>query len=162
MGGAFHHVLDHLHQPHLHAVVGVVDALHAVGLQFADFLGSDGAATAAEDADMRGAAFGQHVDHVLEVFDMPALIGRQRDGVGVFLQGRAHDVLDAAVMAQVDHFSALPLDQATHDVDRRVVPVEQAGGGDETQRRVVVLRGGEIGSRRAHARPHVHLNKRQL
>jgi hypothetical protein len=47
---ARHHVLDHLHQAHLHAVVGVVDALDAVGLQLADLLRGDGAAAAAEHA----------------------------------------------------------------------------------------------------------------
>ncbi len=53
--GARHQVFDHRHQAHLHAVVRVVDALDAVGLQFLDFIGRDGAATAAEHADMAGA-----------------------------------------------------------------------------------------------------------
>jgi hypothetical protein len=39
-----------------------------------------------------------------------------------------------AVVAEVDHFRALRLDQPAHDVDRGVVAVEQAGGGDEAQR----------------------------
>ncbi len=54
--------------------------------------------------------------------------------VGVFLQRRAHDVLDCAVVAEVDDFGALRLDQAAHDVDRGIVAVEQAGRGDEAQR----------------------------
>ena len=63
--------------------------------------------------------------------------------VGVFLQRRADHVLDAAVVAQVDDFRALRLDQPAHDVDGGVVAVEQAGGGDEAQRRAVfVKRGG--------------------
>ena len=66
-------------RPMLHAVVGVVDALDAVGLQLGDFLGRDRAAAAAEHADVRGAAFSQHVDHVLEVLDVAALVRRQRD-----------------------------------------------------------------------------------
>ena len=48
LAGTRHHVLDHLHQPHFHAVVGVVDALDAVGFELADFLGRDGAAAAGE------------------------------------------------------------------------------------------------------------------
>ena len=35
-GGAQHDVLDHFHQTHVHAVVGVVDALDAVVLQLGD------------------------------------------------------------------------------------------------------------------------------
>gem|GEM_PF-6008912 len=150
VAGAPDHVLDHLHQPHLHAVVGVVDALHAVGLQFADLLRGDGAAATTEHADVAGAALAQHVHHVLEVLDMAALVGRQRDGVGVFLQRRADHVFHRAVVAQVDHFRALRLDQPAHDVDGRVMAVEQAGGGDETQRAGFRLRLREVGGRSTH------------
>ncbi len=66
---------------------------------------------------------------------MAALVRTQRDRVGVFLQRRTHHVLDAAVVAEMDHLGALRLDQAAHDVDRRVVAVEQARGRDEAQRR---------------------------
>ncbi len=146
-----HHVLDHFHQAHLHAVVRVVDALHAVGLQFGDLFRGDGAATAAEHAHVAGAAFLQHVDHVLEVLDVPALITGQRDAVGVFLQRGAHDILDAAVVAQVDHLRTLALDQPPHDVDGGVVPVEQAGRGHEAQRCTVGLGGGELAGGCTHA-----------
>jgi hypothetical protein len=89
----------------------------------------------AEHADVAGVAFLQHVDHVLEVLDVSALVAGQGDAVGVFLQGGADHVLDAAVVAQVHHFRALGLDQAAHDVDGRIVAVEQAGRGDESQGR---------------------------
>ncbi len=119
----------------MHAVVRVVDALDAVVLQFLDLVQRDGAAAAAEHADVLGAALAQQVDHVLEELDVPALVGRNGDGVGVFLDGRAHDVQHAAVVAQVNDFRALRLDQPAHDVDGGVVAVEQRGGGDEAQRR---------------------------
>ncbi len=51
----------------------------------------------------------------------------------VLLQRGAHHVLDRAVVAEVDHLRALRLDDPPHDVDRRVVAIEQAGRGDETQ-----------------------------
>jgi hypothetical protein len=158
---ACHHVLDHLHQAHAHAVVRVVDALHAVVLQLADLLGRDGAATAAEHADVAGAALAQHVDHVLEVLDVATLVTGERDRVGVLLQRGAHHVLDAPVVAEVDHFGALGLDEAAHDVDRGVMPVEQAGGGHEAQGRRLGVDVGEVGGWRAHGalqndgdRPH--------
>ena len=112
----------------------MVDALDAVGFEFADLLGRDRAAATGEHADVRGVAFTQHVDHVFQVLDMPALVAGQGDGVGVFLQRGADHVLDRTVVPEMDDFRALCLDQAAHDVDRRVVPVEQAGGGDEAQR----------------------------
>jgi hypothetical protein len=76
----------------------------------------------------------------------------QRDAVGVFLQRGAHDVLDAAVVAQVHDFRALRLDQPAHDVDRRIVAVEQAGRGNEAQRRRLGVRfaGGNVACCRAH------------
>src|SRR5690606_27575691 len=138
-----HHILDHRHQPHVHAVVGVVDALDAVGLELADLLGGDGAAAAGEDLDVAGVALAQHIDHVLEVLDVAALVAGQGDAVGILLQRGADHVLDAAVVAQVHDLGALRLDQPAHDVDRGVVAVEQAGGGDEAQRgRGLGLRGG--------------------
>src|SRR3546814_20814734 len=51
---AAHHVLDHFHQAQLHAVVGVVDALDAVGFQLPALFGRDGAAAAADHADAPG------------------------------------------------------------------------------------------------------------
>ena len=144
------HVADHLHQAHLHAIVGVVDAFDAVGLQLADLLGGDGAATAAEHADMRRPALAQHVHHVLEVLHVPALVAGQGDGVGILLQRRADHILHAAVVAQVDDLGALGLDQPAHDVDRRVVAVEQAGGSDEAQRGRIGAGRGDLAGERAH------------
>src|SRR5690606_35158540 len=72
--------------------------------------------------------------------------------VGVLLQGRPYHVLDAAVVAQVHHFHALGLDQPAHDVDGRVVAVEQAGGGDEAQRGAFGLGLGKLVGGSAHGR----------
>ena len=74
----------------------------------------------------------QQVDHVLEVLDVPALVAADRDALHVFLQRRGDDVVDAAVVAEVDDLGSHALQDAPHDVDRRVVAVEQAGGGDES------------------------------
>ncbi len=119
-----HHIFNHFYQSHLHAVVGVVDALNAVRFQLADFLWGDGAATTSEHADMRRVALFQHIHHVFEVFNMATLVGRQRDGIGIFLQCRPHHVFHAAVMPQMNNFCALRLNQAAHDIDRGIVAIE--------------------------------------
>ena len=131
---AAHDVLDHRHQAHLHAVVGVVDALDAVVLQLADLLGRDRAAAAAEHPDVAGAALAQHVDHVLEVLDVAALVAATARCRRRLPAARRAPRPRRAVVAQVHHLDALRLDQPAHDVDRGVVAVEQAGGGDEAQR----------------------------
>jgi len=84
----------------------VVDAFDAVGFEFLDFAGGDGAATAAEDGDVADAFVIEAVDEVAEVFVVAALVGGDGDGVGVFLDGGADDVVDAAVVAEVDDFGA--------------------------------------------------------
>ena len=63
--------------------------------------------------------------------ELGALVGADRDAVGVLLDGSPDDVLDAAVVAEMDHLGALRLDQAPHDVDRRVMAVEQGRRRDE-------------------------------
>ena len=65
---------------------------------------------------------------------MPALIGRNRDALYVFLDRGVDDIGDGAVMAQVDDLGARTLQNSAHDVDRRIMAVEQAGGGDKADR----------------------------
>ena len=148
---ALHDVVDHRRQAHLQAVVGVVDPLDAVGLELRDLLRRDRAAAAAEHENVLPALLRQPVDHVAEELDVPALVGTDRDRVGVFLHGGADDLVDAAVVAQVDHLGAAVLDHPPHDVDRRVVTVEERGGGHEPQRTGVL---GGAGSRILFGRGH--------
>ena len=138
---AHHHLADHSSQAHALAVLGAVDAAHAVVVQLADLGRHDHAAAAAEHLDVRAAALFQQVDHVLEVFDVAALVAADGDALSVFLQGGGHHVVDAAVVAQVDHFGAHALQDAAHDVDGGVVAVEQRCGGDEAH----LVRGAVFG-----------------
>lgn len=55
------------------------------------------------------------------------------------------NLLHTGVMAQVDHFAAGALQDAAHDVDGRVVAVEQAAGGDDAD-----FVGGGIGGNGIH------------
>ena len=102
----------------------VVNTFDAVFHQFADFLRRYRAAAAAEYLDMRCTEFGQAVDHVTEEFLMAALIGTNSNAVCIFLDRRSHDVVDATVMPKMNNFRPLRLDQATHNVDGRVMAVE--------------------------------------
>ena len=124
-------LVDHPLQSQALAVLGREDAGDAVRVQLVDLGRHDHAAAAAEDLDVRAAALAQQVEHVLEELDVAALVGRDRDAVRVFLQRAVDDLVDRAVVAEVDHFAARRLEDAPHDVDRRVVAVEQARRGDE-------------------------------
>jgi hypothetical protein len=52
----------------------VVDTLDAVGLELVDLGRRDRAAAAAEHANVLRAGLAEHVDHVLEVLDVTALV----------------------------------------------------------------------------------------
>src|SRR5207253_2288619 len=101
------------------------DVRDAVGMKLLDLRRQDGPAAAAVDAYVRSAALAQPIDEVLEEFDVPALIRRDRDGVRVLLDRRFDDLVDRAVVAEVDDLGAVRLEDAAHDVDRGIVAVEQ-------------------------------------
>src|SRR5438874_5846823 len=122
---ALEHVVDHALQAHLLAVLGRIDAHDTVGLKLANLLGHDHPAAAAEHPDVLPAPLAQEIDHVLEVLHVSALVGGHRDPLDVFLERGRHDLLDRAVVPQMDNFGTARLQDAAHDVDRGVVAVEK-------------------------------------
>ncbi|MNS70339.1 hypothetical protein D3C72_1036810 [compost metagenome] len=154
---ALHHVRDHAGQAHALAVLGAVDARHAVGLQLADLVRHDHAAAAAEHLDVLAAVLAQQIDHVFEVFDVPALIAGDGDALGILLQRGGHHLVHGAVVAQVDHLAAVGLEDAPHDVDRGVMAVEQRGGSYKPH--LVGRRGGRGGRHGALARGCARLGR---
>ena len=89
--GAFDHIVDHALQAELHTVLGRVDARHAIVLQVLDFRGNNHPAAAAEHRDMPGVVVPQHIHDVLEKFDVPPLVGADRNTLDIFLQGSLDD-----------------------------------------------------------------------
>ena len=133
----------------------MIDALDTVTHEIGDFLGRNRSATATEHANVAGAQFVQPVDHVAEELVVAALVGTDGDAVRILLDRGTDDVVDAAIMAKVDHFGALRLDQAAHDVDRGIMAVEQGCGRHKTQRRRTTLarHAGQIVGGSAHSWP---------
>ncbi len=56
---------------------------------------------------------------------MPALIRRHGNRIRILLNCSVYDFLHASVVAQVNHLNARGLNDASHDVYRRIVTVEQ-------------------------------------
>jgi hypothetical protein len=100
-------------------------------VQQVDLLAHDHPAPAAEDLDVAGAALAQQLDQVGEVLDVPTLVGRDGDPLDVFGDGRGGHLVDRPVVAEVHDLRALRLQDPPHDVDRRVVAVEEARRRDE-------------------------------
>ena len=125
--------VDHAGQAEALAVLGGED--RDAGLaQPGDLVVDDHAPAAADDPHVTGARGAQQLHEVLEVLHVPALVGRDRHALDVLLQRGVHDLLDRAVVAEVDHLAALALEDPPHDVDRGVVAVEQAARGDQADR----------------------------
>jgi hypothetical protein len=94
----------------------------------------DHPATAADHLHMTGALGAQQLDQVLEVLHVPALVRRHRDALHVLLDRRVDHLPHRPVVTQVHHLAALRLEDPAHDVDRGVVPVEQARGRHQPHR----------------------------
>jgi hypothetical protein len=63
-----------------------------------------------------------------------ALVRRDRDALDVLLDRRVDDLLDRAVVPEVDHLGPLGLEDPAHDVDGGVVAVEEARRGHQPDR----------------------------
>jgi hypothetical protein len=142
--GGLDHEVDHAVEAHLPSVFGGEDLGHAVRLERLDLARHDHPTTAAEDQDVGGIPLAQQVDHVAEELVVATLVGGDGDRLGILLDGGIDDLGDRAVVAEVDDLGAVGLKDPAHDVDRRVVAVEQRGGGHEADD---VLRGVGLGHR---------------
>ena len=146
------HVVDDPLEPELLSVRGRVDAFDPVAVQLLDFRGHDDAPAPAEHANAARPLLLQLVDEVLEVLEVPALVGAHRDRIGVFLHRRAHHFAHRAVVTEMDHLRARPLQNPAHDVDRGIVPVEEARRGHEAKGRHaqrILIRSLGIGKKRS-------------
>ena len=126
-----HHVVDHALQAEALAVRGRIEPLDAIGVELVHFLFCYNTAAAAENLDTPRAALMQQIDGIFEIFDMAALIGADGDALHILLDRGGDDFVDRAIVAEMDHFGARRLQDAPHDVDGRVMPVEQARRGHE-------------------------------
>ncbi len=68
--------------------------------------------------------FLQQIIHVFEILVVSALVGRHRNGIGIFLNGGIHHLFYTAVVPQVNHFYARGLDDAAHDVYGGIVSIK--------------------------------------
>jgi hypothetical protein len=77
--------------------------------------------------------FSKFVDQVFKVFDMPTLVRADCDGVCIFLDSSIHDFLHRSIVSQVDYFGTAGLQDTAHDIDSRIMAIEQARRGHEPQ-----------------------------
>ncbi|OQA04812.1 MAG: hypothetical protein BWY66_02863 [bacterium ADurb.Bin374] len=127
----FEDVRDHPLKTHFAAVFRRVDARDAYGMEFFGFLRQDDAAATAENQQVLPAGRIGAGAQIFEELHVAALVGADRDRMGVFLHGRLDDLADAAIVAEVDHLGTALLEQTSHDIHGDVVAVEKGGGCDD-------------------------------
>ncbi len=130
-GRLLEHLVDHPLETDGPAIVGREHLGHAARLEQLDLVAHDDPATARVDVHVTEPLLAEALHEVGEVLHVAALVGADGDAVHVFFERGTHHLVDRAVVAEVDHFGAAGLEDAADDVDRGVVTVEEAGGGDE-------------------------------
>ena len=103
-------------------------------MQLVDLVLHDHATTTAVHADVTDALVAQPFDQIREVLGVPTLVRADRQALHVLLQRRTHHLVDRTVVTEMDHLRPLRLQDAAHDVDRHIVPIEQARSSDEADR----------------------------
>jgi hypothetical protein len=72
----------------------------------------------------------EQVVHVLEKFHVPTLVGSDGNGLHILLDGTVYNFLNGSIVSQVDHLTACGLNDAPHDVNCGIVPIEERGRRD--------------------------------
>ena len=129
---ARHHVVDHALQPDTLTVLWRIDARDTIAVQLFYFVGHNDTATATEYLNVACLPLAQHIDHVLKVLDVAALIRADCNALHVFLYCRIDDLGNRAVMTEVNDLGTSPLQNSAHDVYRCIVSVKQTCGGDKS------------------------------
>ena len=83
----------------------------------------DGAAAAPENLDIVRAFFAQKIDNGREKFDVPTVVTRNANRPHVLLDGGTDDVGYWAVIAEINHFDAVPDELQVDRVDRAIVTI---------------------------------------
>ena len=96
----------------------------SVRFQFRDFVRNDNSPAAAKNLDMTASSLVEEIVHVLEVLEVPTLIGRDCYTPRVLLNGGLDDLQDGPIMTEVDDLGAPCQQQSTHDIDGSVVTIK--------------------------------------
>src|ERR1700737_1690176 len=75
--------------------------------------------------------FVQQVLHIFKEFQVSSLVGSDGDPLDIFLDGAFHYFRHRPVMSQVNDLSPLRLQEATHDIDRGIMTIEERSGRNE-------------------------------
>lgn len=109
-----------------------VDLGDTVCFQLLNLIRQNHTPTAGKYLDMASTLLLEEVIHVFEIFRVATLVAGHSNGLGIFLYGGIDHLFNAPVVAQVDHFTTCSLYDPAHDIDGRIMAIEEAGSGNDT------------------------------
>ena len=112
---------------------GKENLVHAFAFHCRGIVMGDGSAATAKDFDV-AAAFAQKSDNFREELDVSAVVTGNPDGAHVLLDGRAHNVADRTVIAEINDLDPVPDELQIDRIDRAVMPVANRDSGENTDR----------------------------
>ena len=109
----------------------MIQTSNAVSVEFFNFFWQDGTASTTKNLDVAGAFFLQEIIHVFEVLNVPALVRGHGNGIGIFLDGCIHYLLNGTVVTEVYNLTSGTLNDATHDVNGCIMTVKKRSCSDD-------------------------------
>src|SRR5699024_3060768 len=102
--------------------------IYSIGLQLLDLISNNNATTASIYIDMPCSALFQQIYHILEILHMPALIRAYGDALNILLNGAVYNLMNRAIVPQMNNLSSAALQDTPHDVDAGIMAVKKTGG----------------------------------
>ncbi len=135
-----YHVIYHALKTEPAAVFGRVNLGHAVSLELVYLIVNNNAPAASENSGVR-AFFFKEIDDVFEKLDMPPLVARYGNALGVLFDSSIDYFGHRAVVPKVNHLNAGILKDSPHYIYGNVVTVEQGRRGHDSyiMRRFIFL-----------------------
>ena len=75
---------------------------------------------------MIGILLAKKLHHIAKILHMPTLIRTQRYALNILLNSTMYNLVNATVMPQMDHLRSATLQNTPHNINRRIMPIEQA------------------------------------
>ena len=94
-------------------------------MQVTNLRGRDGASATTEDSDIFPSCSIEQLSNIGEIFHVAALIGCEGNRMCVLFDSRLHHIECASIMTEMNHFTTCSLNQTPHDIDGRIVTIEQ-------------------------------------
>src|SRR5690606_38264641 len=128
---AFHQIVDHPLEAHFPSIIGSIDPFDPMIHQGLDLLGKDDPAPSTEYFDMARTPLLQQVVHIPEILIVSPLVGGHGNGLDVLLNRTVNYLGHTAVMPQMDHLCPGGLENPSHDVNGRIMTVEEGSRGND-------------------------------